>query len=328
MFKRLVTIGAIFALCGAVDAQPYTLEINQVAPYRYTAIAHVSGGGITAINPSDVRYIVEGSRGNVVSAGSPETGETVYAIVPPTAQDMYAISASTATSNASASLYFYIASPRVDDTDLKTLRRTFVGHTVYGRASLDCVAKPNVHLALEAGDIWHAGLRIVSISRAYGREEHFSGAGMAAEAMEGERGSRYTTVSPLLVTVAVPATTKFGTVVSSGSGSHNPRKDCSSFTTTFSGAWDFNRNFALASPQVRHPGWSAAIWSAIRAHSVKNGMTHEMIAVMFGYPPQYGTVAQLDRESAWVYDLPMPIDYTVHFTGDAVSGYDPPRDSP
>jgi hypothetical protein len=328
MFKRLASIGAIFVLCGAVDARPYTLEIDQVAPYRFTAIAHASGGGTAAINPSEVRYIVEGSAGNLVSAGSPEPGETVYAIVPPTVQDMYAISASTATSNASPPTYFYVVSSRADDTDLKTLLRTFVGRMVYGKASLRCVAKPNVHLALEAGDIWHAGLRIVSIARAYGNEARFSGAGMPAEAMEGERGSSYTTVSPLLVTVAVPATTTFGTIAFSGSGPHNPRKDCRAFTTTFSGAWDFNRRFALASPQKRHPGWSAATWHAIRTHAVKNGMTHEMIAVMFGYPPQYGTVARLDREATWVYDLPAPFDYTVHFTGDVVSGYDPPGDIP
>jgi hypothetical protein len=328
MFKRLVTIGAIFALSGAVDAQPYTLEINQVAPYRYTAIAHASDGGTDAINASEVRYVVEGSSGNVVSAGSPESGETVYAVEPPTAQDMYAISASTATSNASAPMYFYIASPRANDSDLKTLQRAFTGRMVYGKASLHCVSKPNVHLALEAGDIWHAGLRIVSITRAYGAEARFSGAGMPSEAMEGERASSYTSANPLIVTVAVPATTKFSTVVSSGYGSHNPRKDCSSFTTTFSGAWDFNRNFSLVSPQMRHPGWSAAIWSVIRTHSVKKGMTHEMIAVMFGYPPQYGSVAQLDGESTWVYDLPTPVDYTVHFTGDAVSGYDKPGELP
>jgi hypothetical protein len=88
------------------------------------------------------------------------------------------------------------------------------------------------------------------------------------------------------------------------------RQACPILTTTQPGAWEFERSFSLHPAIDRN--WPRAFRSA---HIPMVGMTHAMVAALWGYPRDLNNVAELSRQSEWDYDV---FDI-IKFHGDRVS---------
>jgi hypothetical protein len=87
-------------------------------------------------------------------------------------------------------------------------------------------------------------------------------------------------------------------------------RPCSTVTTTLPGAWAFERSFS-SHPAI-DPRWPRRIRIA---HTPMVGMTHAMVAAVWGYPRGLDSVAELSRQSEWDYDV---FDI-IKFHGDRVS---------
>jgi hypothetical protein len=81
----------------------------------------------------------------------------------------------------------------------------------------------------------------------------------------------------------------------------------------FDGAWDFEREYSLASPFKTHPEWSASVRKAVREGEVRKGMTHDMVAWAIGWPSERGSIAEMKTWKAWRYDRLPPFSYWVYF---------------
>jgi hypothetical protein len=99
-------------------------------------------------------------------------------------------------------------------------------------------------------------------------------------------------------------------------------KSCETFVRAFADPWELKRTLFATSP-FDHPEWPKEFQAAVTAGTVLPGMTHEMVANIFGYPSVYGSIEQLDRMSVWDYDEPAPWGPTITFRGDRVVRYDP-----
>jgi hypothetical protein len=110
-------------------------------------------------------------------------------------------------------------------------------------------------------------------------------------------------------------------------GPSNAGSNCGDRVIPLADPWEMERRFALHDPR-RHPEWSERFRQALAQRNVLSGMTHEMVASVFGYPAHYGTVAQLDLLDVWRYDSPTPFSSTVYFAGDRVVRWDPPGNLP
>ena len=97
---------------------------------------------------------------------------------------------------------------------------------------------------------------------------------------------------------------------------------CETFVRVFADPWEVKRTLFTRSP-FDHPEWPNEVQAAVRDGNVLSGMTHEMVANVFGYPSVYAPIGDLDRMTRWYYDEPAPFGPTITFRGDRVVEYDP-----
>ncbi len=98
---------------------------------------------------------------------------------------------------------------------------------------------------------------------------------------------------------------------------------CGPMRVTLSDPWELKRAFSYEHP-YNHPDWPANFREAIQQHNILVGMTHEMVAGVFGYPSIYLPIAQLDQLTQWDYIASAPFSSSVIFSGDRVVRYNPP----
>jgi hypothetical protein len=173
------------------------------------------------------------------------------------------------------------------DAELRALRKRYLGSYVFGLSASEAACADGTK---EPSRPENSRLRIVAIKREVGSVESlplgdYSGFGF----------------DPFLVILRRDQPTN----VARGS-----RKSCSTVTITRSGTWDFERFVSLHQPP--DPGWPARFRTA---HIPMVGMTHAMVAAVWGYPRNVDTVAELMHENEWTYDV---FD-TIRFRGDRVS---------
>ncbi len=174
------------------------------------------------------------------------------------------------------------------DAELRALRKRYLGRYVFGLGAREAAC---VDGTTEPSAIETPRLRIVAIKRKVGTVEWLPLGDYSGFSFD-----------PLLVVLQKGQATN---VAPRGS-----RRSCSTATITRSGTWDFERFFSLHQPP--DPRWPARFRTA---HIPMVGMTHAMVAAVWGYPRNVDTVAELVHENEWTYDV---FD-TVRFRGDRVS---------
>lgn len=182
--------------------------------------------------------------------------------------------------------------PLVEDSTVRRLRAAYLGRQVWGYGGL-LTRQPT-----GGGYLGWDPLRIDGIYRADGYAESI---GIGSPGFWSvDLASDFVAINPIVVTF---------------NGQYFVLAD----------AWDFERTYSLRSMQQVHPNWSESTLADIKNHTVKLGMTKEMIAWMFGYPATFGSLDEVRELDTWAYDAPTPAQYTVHFHGGVVVKYDPPR---
>lgn len=205
-----------------------------------------------------------------------------------------------------------------DDSGLRNARRKYLGKTVYAMPSdvgtARCAGDSTEGVALNR----YQTATVTSIERSVGAVEtgYFQNPDGAFLALD-----------PLIVGVRT-ADAHFVIPPGTPAGFRLPKVGaCIHRELMLADPWEIERRFSLRDPRDR-PEWPTRFQSALKQRRVLDGMTHEMVASILGYPAVYGTIAQLDRLSVWNYDAPTPFQSTVYFRGDAVIKYDPPGNLP
>jgi hypothetical protein len=208
--------------------------------------------------------------------------------------------------------------PLVDDRNVDNLNRRYDGKNVWGRGGFGASCVLNA-----PGGTWGASgpsahpIVVRRVFRIYRNVDMAIGPQIGA--MGGGRKSEYYDESPLVVWLSVPDDTVFSSVSGTGSirvqtvSAHapasaaplrvnpmGPNDACVAYYTYFADAWDMDRAYSLVPPPAG-------------LREMRNGLTHEQVAWVLGYPSMYGSPAQLDALRAWRYDNLPPFDYWVYF---------------
>ena len=226
-------------------------------------------------------------------------------------------------------------SPLVEDAALRSLRRKYASHRVWGYGGLSGTC-----LAGEAGEGSGVTLdnkslcRLVHLVRISGTPTQLS-IGTKPGVIGGATQSEFTTPAPLIALLAPPAHTQVaGFIFVWIHGRRHVRErpdgepifqlsECRLLYAQFADAWDFERTYSLISPQQAGRRWPKALRSAVLAGRISSGMTPEMAAWTLGYPNAYGTAAQIQALPEWEYDNLPPFHYYVDFQKGKVTGYGP-----
>lgn len=100
-------------------------------------------------------------------------------------------------------------------------------------------------------------------------------------------------------------------------------KSCQVLSTVVAGTWQFERTFSFGPTDVTT--WPKALRAAAKDNRLALGMTHAMVAALWGYPSEFGSPAELARLPLWDYGMAA----SVRFVGDRVSEVDAvDRDAP
>ena len=94
----------------------------------------------------------------------------------------------------------------------------------------------------------------------------------------------------------------------------SPQTACLGFMSNHVDDWDFERTFSLVNLYRVHPQWP---------HELRIGMTPDMAAWVWGWPPEYGSMAQLRRKNKWRYPGVGPFNFWVYFKNGKVVKFGP-----
>ena len=186
--------------------------------------------------------------------------------------------------------------PLVQDDTLRRLQKKYVGKKtwVYGSVqALSLTIQPNTGASFDFDN--SQPIVIQRLVRVYKRQ-----AG----------GVDVVTSNPLIAVLDVPANahwrsaTFMGTPNFAAQAEASPHTVCLGFWSNHVDDWDFERTFSLVNMYRVHPRWP---------HQIRLGMTPDMVAWIKGWPPVYGTMAQLRKESKWQYPTEAIFSYWVYF---------------
>lgn len=230
----------------------------------------------------------------------------------------------------------YVPSLLHNDAALETARRDFLNRSVYPRGGLsaNCEAPDagGIFLGLPFDQQFH----IITITRSQRDGEIWTLGGQIKNTLD--NAALFLSLQPLTIRFAAQRFHPYG----GGGGGEGAKgvavraalfavmKDslkCGSMRVTLSDPWELERAFSFKHPYKR-PDWPANFREAIQKHHVIAGMTHEMVAEVFGYPSIYLPIAQLDRVTRWDYTASAPFSSSVIFSGDRVVRYNPPGNLP
>ena len=202
--------------------------------------------------------------------------------------------------------------PPSNDADLDYLRRTYGGKNIFGVASGISGACPDQSKfpVFPA----NAPTTLVSIERERGA---------ALELATFATGHEFLSVEPLLVTfrrphVAATHQSTFGALADTPDGGifsdlGDRAKTCQVLSTVVAGTWQFERTFSLAPTDMTT--WPNAFQAKAKDGRLALGMTHAMVAAVWGYPSEFGSPIELARLPFWDYGM----FASVRFAGDRVS---------
>jgi hypothetical protein len=182
--------------------------------------------------------------------------------------------------------------PDDDEKAFQAIRSRLIGNRVYGypNVAIDCpgrgqqlqnrVATANSARIVDVVRYTHLTLPVYYNSR---------------RATDVANTPDFIAVNPIIVTFdelepggALPAHQRAGTV------------PCSEAIRVFADAWQIDRELTLRTAND-HDEWPAAMLAAIASGQPTIGMTPEMVAFAWGFPPQLGTVADLEKLDVWTY---------------------------
>ncbi len=220
----------------------------------------------------------------------------------------------------------YVPSAAHGDPGLQQTLGTFLNRVVYSRGGL------YLHCEAASGVVIDIGpdqpLRIISAARS-NEESAIWTLGGSRNTLD--NSALFLALDPLLVRFAsarihVEAASASGRSASPSAVMHDSTK-CGVFRATVSDFWEAQRIFSFRHP-YDWPEWPVKFRSALRAGKILQGMTHEMVAGVLGYPSTYAPIPKLDRLARWDYSASAPFSFSVLFRGDRVSKYNPPGKLP
>jgi hypothetical protein len=75
-----------------------------------------------------------------------------------------------------------------------------------------------------------------------------------------------------------------------------PQRHAIGFYALCADAWDFERAYSLQNPQTLAKRWSARERRALQTGELAQGLSHEVVAWIWGWPSLYGTKQELGQE--------------------------------
>ena len=200
--------------------------------------------------------------------------------------------------------------PLVEDDTLRRLRNKYMDKKVwvYGDGIFRVVGltkQPNTEAIYYLGN--SQPIRIKNLVRIYKKQSYVQLGTTADEGMSADNS--------LIAVLDLPKNFHWKAAEFDTEGLHqsasfaaqaqaSPYRVCLGFLSKHVDNWDFERTFSLMNLYHVHPHWP---------HDLKLGMTPEMVAWVRGWPPEFGTMAQLKKESKWRYPSPLPFSYWVYF---------------
>jgi len=200
----------------------------------------------------------------------------------------------------------------VQDDTLQRLRNKYVGKKVWVYGSLRAVGlttQPNTGAGYDLGNSHPVIIKhLVRVYRQQGLMLLGSGeAGVLAS-------------NPLIAVLDLPRNAHWRSASFMGPPNFltqvqtSPHSVCLGFWSSHVDDWDFERTFSLVDLYRIHPHWS---------HEIRLRMTPEMVAWVRGWPPEYGSMAELRKKPSWRYDWENPFSDWVYFKNGKVIKFCP-----
>ena len=206
--------------------------------------------------------------------------------------------------------------PLVEDDTLRRLRKKYVGRRVWpygGLRVIGVTVQPNTGASYTVDN--SRPLTLKRLVRVYNRPRL-----MPLKTDAGGPPTGIQTSNPLVAILDLPADAHWGKAMFVGpddfaaQAQASPESVCLGFYSGCADDWDFERTFSLADLSRLHPRWP---------HAMRLGMTPDMAAWVRGWPPEYGTRAQLRHKAQWRYDSETPFSDWIFFKRGRVIAFGP-----
>jgi len=199
--------------------------------------------------------------------------------------------------------------PAASSADVVALRKRYLGKFVYGIGrGLSGVCSTPPFRAY--GFPPNVKGKLVGVTRVTGK----------APSLQTSSRVEFLSIEPLEYEIETPRSAPSGATAAVPGNASSPLglldapvKNCPRLRAEAAGTWQFERTLVLYDPI--DPSWPRSFRLAAAKGTALVGMTHAMVAAAWGYPEDFGTVAELQRLRRWDYDM----FHSVTFLNDRVT---------
>jgi hypothetical protein len=198
----------------------------------------------------------------------------------------------------------YWPDERSGDATLRRLSDRLAGTTVYGYGGITIECQPRFVNSFDA----HVGVHVRKLIRDTGTAQQLwmgSGSGSLDSA------TNFFAVDPLRILVDVPDAKPRG----SGGNTIAPDDRCPKISLA---DWQVDLTLSTRPPPASLPDDRGGVGF------IKPGMSRADVVWRLGYPPEFATREEINRETTWTYDYGPRDETRVEFRDDRVTSYDGP----
>jgi hypothetical protein len=202
----------------------------------------------------------------------------------------------------------YWPDERSGDAALRRLSDRLAGTTVYGYGGITIECQPRFVNSFDA----HVGVHVRKLTRDIGTVQRlWMGIGSGSL----DSATNFFAVDPLRVLVDVPDAKPRGT----GGTTITPDDRCPKISLA---DWQVDLTLSTAVPPASLPD------GIFGYGKITDGMSRSDVVWRIGYPPEFATVGEINRETTWTYDYGGYAHSSVEFRDDRVTSYEPPNNGP
>ena len=203
--------------------------------------------------------------------------------------------------------------PIVDEPTVRQLRARYEGRSVWGYGGIGATALMRTRQATAAlGFERLKPARLLRIRRIW---QPWVRLPLGSAGYIGERNYTFYAHHPLVVQLQPLGKAVSGAGVGGDALDQlmdAPQRHAIGFYALCADAWDFERAYSLQNPQTLAKRWSARERRALQTGELAQGLSHEVVAWIWGWPSLYGTKQELTRRNEWVYE-DVPFEATLTF---------------